>query len=204
MVSKPKDKGGLGILNLTIQNEALLLKHLDKFYNKRNIPWVKLIWNAYYRDVVPYLARAKGSFWWKDVLSLHLQFRAIASCSSGSGNTISLWEDLINNKITQHQYPRLFSYAKDPTMSLQLAFQSEPLHSLFNLPMSGEAFNEFNLFSLEIESLRQNANNLDTWSYIWGSPLFTSHKYYKQTFSAIVPPCSLQWICKSKCIPRLN
>jgi len=69
MVSKPKDKGGLGILNLTIQNEALFLKHLDKFYNKRNIPWVKLIWNAYYQDVVPHLARAKGSFWWKDVLS---------------------------------------------------------------------------------------------------------------------------------------
>jgi hypothetical protein len=41
--SKPKNKGGLGIINLKTQNKALLLKHLDKFYNKKDIPWVKLI-----------------------------------------------------------------------------------------------------------------------------------------------------------------
>jgi hypothetical protein len=28
MICKPKDKGGLGILNLFVQNNALLLKHL--------------------------------------------------------------------------------------------------------------------------------------------------------------------------------
>jgi len=35
---KPKKKGGLGIINLRSQNSALLLKHLDKFYNKKEIP----------------------------------------------------------------------------------------------------------------------------------------------------------------------
>jgi hypothetical protein len=39
-VTKPKDKGGLGIIDLRSQNEALLLKHLDKFYNKKDTPWV--------------------------------------------------------------------------------------------------------------------------------------------------------------------
>lgn len=32
LVMKPKDKGGLGIIDLTLQNEALLLKQLDKFF----------------------------------------------------------------------------------------------------------------------------------------------------------------------------
>ena len=32
MVCIPKDEGGLGVLNLQTQNEALLLKHLHKFY----------------------------------------------------------------------------------------------------------------------------------------------------------------------------
>jgi hypothetical protein len=41
--TRPKKKGGLGIINLRSQNTALLLKHLDKFYNKRDIPWVTLI-----------------------------------------------------------------------------------------------------------------------------------------------------------------
>jgi hypothetical protein len=34
LVRKPKDKGGLGVINLSIQNDALLLKELDKFYRK--------------------------------------------------------------------------------------------------------------------------------------------------------------------------
>jgi hypothetical protein len=37
LVRKPKDKGGLGVINLSIQNDALLLKQLDKFYCKENI-----------------------------------------------------------------------------------------------------------------------------------------------------------------------
>jgi hypothetical protein len=31
LVTKPKDKGGLGVINLSVQNDALLLKHLHKF-----------------------------------------------------------------------------------------------------------------------------------------------------------------------------
>jgi hypothetical protein len=36
--TKPKRKGGLGIINLRTQNQALLIKHMDKFYNRRDIP----------------------------------------------------------------------------------------------------------------------------------------------------------------------
>ena len=48
LVCRPRDKGGLGIINLNIQNQGLLLKHLHKFYNKVDVPWVTLIWNSYY------------------------------------------------------------------------------------------------------------------------------------------------------------
>lgn len=39
MVTKAKDEGGLGVLDLKTQNEALLLKHLHKFFSKADIPW---------------------------------------------------------------------------------------------------------------------------------------------------------------------
>lgn len=48
MVTIPKDSGGLGALNLYIQNESLLLKHLHKFFNKIDVPWVQMIWNCHY------------------------------------------------------------------------------------------------------------------------------------------------------------
>jgi len=77
IVMKPKDKGGLGIINLSLQNNALLLKHLDKFY-KEDIQLVKLIWKKYYLDRVPHLRRKKGSFWSKDILIFHIQYRGVA------------------------------------------------------------------------------------------------------------------------------
>jgi hypothetical protein len=61
--TKPKRKGGLGIINLKSQNKALLMKHLDKFYNKKDIHWVKLIWNPHYSNGdVPHASKEKGSF----------------------------------------------------------------------------------------------------------------------------------------------
>jgi hypothetical protein len=37
-------------LNIRILNEVMLLKHLHKFYNREDLPRVKLIWENYYRD----------------------------------------------------------------------------------------------------------------------------------------------------------
>ena len=73
----PKNKGGLGILNLRLQNDALLLKHLHKFYNRENIPWVNLVWSKYYTNKVPHAAREVGSFWWKDKAQLSLSKHSI-------------------------------------------------------------------------------------------------------------------------------
>jgi len=64
MVTRPKEDGGLGVLDLKTQNEALLLKNLHKFFNKADIPWVHLIWEKYYRNGKLSNHVKKGSFWW--------------------------------------------------------------------------------------------------------------------------------------------
>lgn len=63
LVMKPNDKGDLGVINLTLQNDALLLKHLDKFYNKKNVQLVHLIWNKYYPNGALHMRKEQGSFW---------------------------------------------------------------------------------------------------------------------------------------------
>jgi len=50
MVTKSKEEGGLGVLDLKTQNEALLLKNFHKFYNRTDIPWVHLIREKYYSN----------------------------------------------------------------------------------------------------------------------------------------------------------
>src|SRR4051812_16157132 len=93
MVCKPKNKGGLGIMNISLQNEALLIKHLHKFYNQHDVPWVKLIWDTYYYQRVPHATDLCGSFWWKDICKLMDKFIAVSKCNMADGATALFWID---------------------------------------------------------------------------------------------------------------
>jgi hypothetical protein len=86
-VCRPKEQGGFGVLNLEVQNQALLLKNLDKFYNNAEVPWVKLVRDKYYNDGnLPNMSNV-GSFWWRSHLKLLDTYKAIAECNLGSGNS---------------------------------------------------------------------------------------------------------------------
>jgi hypothetical protein len=62
LVCKPKDQGGLGVHDLKKQNEALLIKNWDKFLNRKDIPWVDLIWEKHYSNGKLPGHTKKGSF----------------------------------------------------------------------------------------------------------------------------------------------
>jgi hypothetical protein len=88
-VTRPKNQGGLGILDLRAQNTTLLLKDLHKFYNKADIPWVQLAWQAFYSNPSPPHHRKKvGSFWWRDIISFSANFFMMASYMAHAGNII--------------------------------------------------------------------------------------------------------------------
>jgi hypothetical protein len=50
LVTRPKMKGGLSVIHLRLENNALLMKNLHKFFNKADLPWVKLLWSKYYSN----------------------------------------------------------------------------------------------------------------------------------------------------------
>lgn len=93
LVCKTKDEGGLGIINLETQNQALLMKNLDKFFNMVNIPWVKLVWEKHYNNGKVPSHIKKGSFWWRDILKLLPKFKEEAHIQIKSGKTCLFWED---------------------------------------------------------------------------------------------------------------
>jgi hypothetical protein len=70
------------------------MKHLSKFYNRADIPWIHLVWSIYNTTKVPHAARESNFFWWKDVLRLNVIFRGIAKWELGNGSSVCFWDDL--------------------------------------------------------------------------------------------------------------
>lgn len=130
MVTLPKDKGGLGVVNLHLQNDALLLKHLHKFYSKQDIPWVSLIWLSYYSDKVPHGSREIGSFLWKDILKLNILYRGVATCNLRDGSTVLFSEDLWSPHVVADLFPRLHSFANNTLVSVRDVVNAVDLESL--------------------------------------------------------------------------
>lgn len=147
------EKGGLGVINLKLQNDALLLKQLDKFYNRVDTPWVHLVWNKYYDSKVPHECRELGSFWWRDVMRLNIIYRGIARCTLGDGSTVSFWDDLWSNSILSLEYPRLHSFAKDSSVSVQQLMLEQDLSDVFALPLSIEAYDELQALQSHLEGI---------------------------------------------------
>ena len=114
LVCRPKRCGGLGVIDINTQNAALLLKHLFKFYNREDVPWVPLVWDAYYTNKVPHTTELVGSFWWKDVMQLSGIFRGITKVIPGVGYSSLFWKDVwfdssLDSPLMD-MYPRAFSF----------------------------------------------------------------------------------------------
>jgi hypothetical protein len=113
LVTRPKRKGGLGVIRLRLQNDALLMKYLHKFFSKEDLSWVQLIWRKYYSNGRLPGQTKKGPFWWRSMLKLLDTFKGIAQAHFGSGESILFWQDMWNGSILQHDYPQLYSFTKN-------------------------------------------------------------------------------------------
>jgi hypothetical protein len=204
-VTTPKENGGLGVINLIVQNQALLLKPLHKFVNKVDTPWVQLIWHTHYRNgQIPHASSERGSFWWKDILRLADHFRGIATPRAGDGTTFLLWKDIWNGHLLCQDFPRLFTFVRDQNISLAKYLQNQDVFDNFHTPLSTEAFNELQSFNDLIQAATENLQGKDVWTYIWGNNIFSSKRIYMRNFSFLAPPKPFDWLWKSKCCKKIK
>jgi hypothetical protein len=92
----------------------------------------------------------------------------LARCNLGDGKSVLFWGDLWNDQCLHQKFPHLIAFAKKTNISVKEAVSTEYTEDIFNLPLSQEAFEEFN----ELEIICQNAmeklllGEKDNWSYI--------------------------------------
>jgi hypothetical protein len=155
LVCRPKDQGGLGVINLIAQNNFLLMKHLHKFYNRANLPWPNLVWEVYYSS------------------SLCLPSQRM--CLSGGG-TISrvflftnrlpydmlvLTHQLVPGAAQKEISTLIFLHRKWKYYRL-LCYWLESLQDHFKFPLSTKALAEFHQLQHILENIPKTDNH-DKW-----------------------------------------
>ncbi|KAG8094379.1 hypothetical protein GUJ93_ZPchr0012g22052 [Zizania palustris] len=205
LVCRPKIKGGLGVINLRMQNIALLLKHLHKFASTQDIPWVRLVWRHYQTSLSALLLGSlKGSRWWRDVVQLAPFFLGIARPILGNGTVIAFWEDCWLLGPLKHVFPRLYSFAKFKGSSVN-HFLSLPIsEDNFSRPFTPEALLEFHQLLVLLEHSVPQHHPPDSWTFIWGSSTFSPRRYYAHQFLHLRPHAIFTWLWASKCSNKLK
>lgn len=175
------------MVNLKLQNCALLMKHLVKLYNGVDLPWVDLVWKIYYLARVPHMCLNKGSFWLKDILALTDIFRGIGKCTLITGTSALFWEDLWSDGLMSSKYPALYSLVIHKEKSV-LAMSTRPLEDSFLLPLSALVYEEFLLLEEELNLLHLQPGQGDSWSFIWNSSSYTAKKVIQAQLCATAAP----------------
>ena len=114
------------------------------------------------------------------------------------GISCKLWDDLWMNIVPKFHYPELYSFVKQPQISVRKAFDAEGPNVLFHLPSSEIALQQLTDLAEKLNSL-QISNESDIWSYIWSSPFFSSAKAYRHLTGHRMIHDAFSWLWKSAC-----
>jgi hypothetical protein len=113
-----------------------------------------------------------------------------------SGQTCLLWDDLWIGQVRKQESPELYLFK---SISVKKAHHNTDITDLFSLPLSVEAFNQFQILQLEFSALVLNDEINNSWTYIWGSTLCSSSKTYRAlTGHSQVEPIFI-WLWKTSC-----
>jgi len=83
-----------------------------------------------------------------------------------NGSTCFLWQDLWADQVLEQAFPKLHSFAKNELISFRQACQIQELHDLFHLPLSVEAFQQFQELLDYLDSLQLMEED-DLWRAIF-------------------------------------
>lgn len=120
-ITKSKERGGLGIKDLRLMNECLILKWWWRFGVERNSLWRKVICSKYKLDVISWLPSSAPnralSILWKDIVfvgqrdeNLFRLFWSNVKISVGNGRSIRFWHDVWVGDAALHSvFPRIFN-----------------------------------------------------------------------------------------------
>ena len=104
----------------------------------------------------------------------------------------------------QHQFPRLHSFVIDDTLTIKDVMALSDPTSNFYLPLSVQAFEEFNHLLALMPLINLHEGEKDVWKWPSKSGAYHSRIYYLSCFSEIVVDPLLGWIWKCSCTLKIK
>jgi len=116
MVCRPKDQGGLGIINTKIMNDCLLVKWIWKIYQQPDELWFRIIKAKYLGEKDFFNSKVTGgSQFWRGLHSVKHLFKWGAVFEVGNGRVCRFWEDSwIRDVPLKIVYSDLYQLVRDP------------------------------------------------------------------------------------------
>ena len=130
---RPKDQGGLGILDLQLQNKCLLAKWLVNLLNTTGL-WQTLLTNKYLRSKSLTQVKAKpyDSHFWRGLMKIKDEVLANGSFIIKDGCQTRFWDDTWAGDLSfKVKYPLIYNIARDPHASVAHVMASRPLNISF-------------------------------------------------------------------------
>ena len=117
---RPKDQGGLEILDLQLQNKCLLAKWLVNLLNTTGL-WQTLLTNKYLRSKSLTQVKAKPyySHFWRGLMKIKDEVLVNGSFIIKDGCQTRLWDDTwVGDLSFKIKYPSIYNIARDPHASV--------------------------------------------------------------------------------------
>jgi hypothetical protein len=133
ILCRPKDQGGLGILDLQLQNKCLLAKWLVNLLNSEGT-WKSLLSNKYLRTktLTQVSAKPTDSHFWRGLMHIKEEVLSKGSFIINDGTSTRFWEDTwLGDKPLKDTYPSLYHIARDRKVTVSKVMSSIPLNISF-------------------------------------------------------------------------
>jgi len=145
MVARPKDQGGLGIINTRLMNECLVVKWIWKIMQEPNALWFKILKAKYLDSRGFFYSNSKGSSqFWQGLHKVKHLFKWGAIYKVENGQHCRFWHDVwIGTVPLKIQYEELFRMVQQPNCSVADCCDEESWELDFKRTLSLQEYNSW-------------------------------------------------------------
>jgi hypothetical protein len=158
IICRPKEQGGLGILDLDIQNKCLLSKWLYKLINEDGA-WQQLLQNKYLSTMsITQVGKKPGdSQFWTGLMNVKNQFLTFGNFRLQNDTQIKFWEDIwLGNSTLRDQYPNLYNIVRRKNATVSDALSTVPYNISFRRALDGHNHHSWNSLVLRMANIHLN------------------------------------------------